>query len=354
MMIDSDCIKAVAAKLREEDFSLALNGVIFRTISEMELAGRPVDPLTVADALREAKAGDEKANRRYLAQLLEITPTAAYAEEYAGIVLDRAKRRNLRQALQSGLDQLDSDEAAETVTPAIEAALTANMERSAGDLLTPAEQVSKFYQRREQIDADQQPYVRTGFRQLDKQLGGGMQNSGLYFLAARPGMGKTTLALNVAEWVARTTGAVLFVSLEMDPEQVTTKRVAAIAKLPYQIVLSDRLTDQEYKRVSEAVVEIGRTPLIVNAGATATVGQIVSMARARKDLRLVVVDHFSLIQTPDRQDRVQAYTAVSNQLKRLARTLRIPVLVLAQLNRANEQRADKRPMLSDLRETGAA
>lgn len=354
MLIDRDCIKHVASRLREDDFSLAMNQQIFRTLVRMDLDGKLVDGLTAAEALNAQRIGEEKSNRSYLAQLMDITPTSANVLEYADIVLSRSKRRHLRQTLQNGLDQIAAEEPEEDILPPLEKAINDHMERSGGDLLDPSQQVERFFQRRERIDAGVQPYVRTGFRQLDKQLGGGMQNSGLYIMAARPGMGKTTLALNIAEWAAQAVGPVLFISLEMDNEQVTGKRIAARAKLNYADVLSGTLTEDEYRCVSQAAVEIGKTPLIVNAGASATVGQIASMSRGRKGFKLVIVDHFSLIQTSGRQDRVQEYTAVSNSLKRLARVMKIPVLVLAQLNRANEQRSDKRPMLSDLRETGAA
>lgn len=352
MLIDSACIKSVASRLTEDDFSFAMNQQIFRTLVQMDLEGKTVDGLTAAESLKAQRIGEEKANRSYLAQLMDITPTSANVLEYADIVLDRSKRRHLRQALQDGMDQLEADEPEESILPALEKALSAQMERASGDLLFPAQQVDLFYQRRERIDAGQQPYVRTGFRQLDKQLGGGMQNSGLYILAARPNVGKTTLALAIAEWAAQAVGPVLFISLEMDSEQVTAKRIAARAKLNYQDVLSGTLTEEEYRRVSQATVEIGRTPLVVS-DRSATVGKIASMARGRKDFRLVVIDHFSLIQTSGRQDRVQEYTAVSNSLKRLAKAIKAPILTLAQLNRANEQRSNKQPILSDLRETGA-
>jgi len=354
MLIDPGCIKDAAARLQEDDFFLVMDQQIFRTLVQMDLEGKPVDGLMAAEELKNQHLGEEAETRAYLAQLMEITPTSANVLEYADIVLDRSKRRHLRQALQEGLEQLENNEPEENILPCLEKAVNEHMERASGDLLTPAQQVESFCRRRELIDSGQTPYVRTGFPQLDKQLGGGMQNSGMYIMAARPGMGKTTLALSIAEWVAQTVGPVLFISLEMDSDQVTAKRIAARAKLNYQDVLSDTLTEEEYRRVSQAIVEIGKTPLIVNAGSAATMAKIASMSRGRKGIKLVVVDHFSLIQTSGRQDRVQEYTAVSNGLKRLARAMKIPILVLAQLNRANEKRSDKSPMLSDLRETGAA
>lgn len=353
MLIDSSCIKSAASLLREDDFSLVLNQQIFRVLVQMDLDGKPVDGLTAGAAMKDAHVGEEQSTRNYLAQLMEITPTSANMTEYAYIVRERSRRRHLRQALQDGIDCLDAGEPEADVMPGLEAALEDVTSRASGDLLSPREQVDRFYARRERIDSGVNPYVRTGFKHLDKLLGGGMQDSGLYILAARPAMGKTTLAVSIAEYVAQTVGDVLFISLEMDNEQVTAKRIAAKARLNYQDVLSGTLLEEEYARVSQAVVEIGKTPLTVNAGSSATVNQIAAMARGHKGFQLVVIDHFSLIQTPGKRDRVQEYTQVSNSLKRLARAIKIPVLCLAQLNRANEQRSDKRPTLSDLRETGA-
>lgn len=353
MLLDGDCAKKLLAKLRPDDFALDLNRRIYRSIAKLTEDGKSPDALLVAEDLG-AGSPKQKEIRGYLAQLLEITVTTANAEEYADIVLERAGRRQLRTALTDALTQLDAGAPEETILPALEAAADRQRERAVNDLLTPEEQIDRFYQRRELIDAGMKPYVRTGFRSLDRMLSGGLQNSGLYFLAGRPGMGKTTLALAIAEYAANTAGPTLYITLEMSDQQLTSKRVSAIAKIKYADIISDTLTEEEYRRVANAARTIGATPLTINRRMTATVSQISMMARGNRGFHLVVIDHFSLIRTPGRQDRAQEYTYVSNALKRLAISMGVPVLVLAQLNRENERRTDKRPMLSDLRETGAA
>lgn len=227
-------------------------------------------------------------------------------------------------------------------------------ERMGSDLLTPMQQIEHYYTHRTLIDNGGSAYVQTGFHLLDRLLGGGLLNSGLYFLAARPAMGKTTLALNIAEKAAAIAGDVLFVSLEMSSDQLTAKRVSAMARINYQLVLNGGLTEKQYAAVAAAASRISASRVYTNAGAGANVEKIVGMARSRKGVRMVIIDHFSLIQVPGRRSRYEEYTNVSAALKRLARALDCPVLCLAQLNRANEQRSDKRPMMSDLRDTGAA
>ena len=140
----------------------------------------------------------------------------------------------------------------------------------------------------------------------------------------------------------------------MSDDQITAKRISAMVRVDYQRVLNGILTQKEYDKVAEATAKISGAQIYTNSGVGASVQKIVNMARSRKGVRLVIVDLFSLIQVPGRRSRYEEYTNVSAALKRLARALDAPVLCLAQLNRANEQRADKRPMMSDLRDTGAA
>lgn len=349
MLIDSDCIRTVAGRIREADFHQVLHQKIYAAMVSMDMDGRAVDGLTVADALH---ASDE--TRRYLAELMETTPTSANAMEYAQIVQDCARRRGLKSALGTALEALDNGEDQADVLPGLEATISDINARSGGDLLDPKEQLDRFYRHRERIDGGEAPYVRTGLRQLDRLLGGGMINSGLYFLAARPGMGKTALAISIAEYVASTIGPVAFVSMEMSDEQVTARRVAALAKMDSSVVLTETLTEEEYRKASEAARIIGRTPLYITAGKAYTPGHMAAMVRGRKNCRLVVVDHFSLFLLPGRQSSHIEYASAAHTLKRLAQAMNAPVLCLAQLNRENEQRNNKRPRISDLRATGAA
>lgn len=186
MLIDSGCVRRVAAILRESDFSVALNQDLYRVIVTMDRDGQPIDGLTVcAEALRQSLA-EEKTLRKYLAQLMEITPTAANVAEYAEIVAGTARRRELKTALEDGLAALADQAPEDEVLTQLDAAMTASSQRLESELLAPKEQVDGFLDYRAKIDEGNIPYVRTGIKALDKLLGGGMVQDGLYILAAAP------------------------------------------------------------------------------------------------------------------------------------------------------------------------
>lgn len=355
MLIDSSCVRDMGEKLRESDFAVNLHRILFRTILNMDAEGRPVDGLTVAQAMKSAYPdGDEKELRRYLAELYEVTPTAANAMEYAEIVQDTARRRTLKEALQRASSALDEGAAEEEILPQLEASVTDVRERASGDLIDPREQVSRFLRYRETIDAGGNPCVRTGIDTLDRLLGRGFVKKGLYFLGARPGVGKTALAIYIAEWVASHVGPVVFISMEMSEEQITARRVAALAKVNSKTILTDKMTEREYGLVASVLPVIQKTPFYVTGGKAYPVSRVSGIARARKGAALVVVDHFSLLQIPGKQQSFTEFAMAAHALKRLAQAMDAPVLCLAQLSRENEGRTDRRPRLSDLRATGAA
>lgn len=353
LLIDSGCVRSVAAILRETDFSVALNQELFRVICTMDRDGQPIDGLTVCQVAKKERLADEKTLRSYLAQLMEITPTAANAAEYAEIVARTARRRELKTALEDSLTALNEQEPEDTVLTQLDAALAASAQRTESELLAPKEQVDSFLTYRERIDEGKTPYVRTGIKALDKLLGGGMVQGGLYILAGRPGMGKSALGIAIAEYVASTAGKVDYFSLEMSREQIMARRLSAIAKVDSKLILMDTLTDSEYKRMIDATRTAAATPFYCTDGRAQTVQRITSIARAGRDVKLAVVDHFSLILRPGKRQDADESREIAHALKRLAQSLNQPVLCLAQLNRQNEQRSDKRPTLADLRATGA-
>lgn len=353
LLIDSRYVRTVGGILRETDFSVALNQELFRIITTMDRDGQPIDGLTVCAAALREQLAEEKALRRYLAQLMEITPTAANVETYADIVAQRARRRALKTALEDGLAALEREEPEAEVTAQLDVSLAAATERMASELLAPKEQLDGFYAYRERIDEGRTPYVRTGIKALDKLLGGGMVQGGLYILAGRPGMGKSALGIAIADYVARTVGKVDYFSLEMSKEQIMARRLSAVAKVDSKLILMETLTEAEYKRIHDAARQIGSYPLYTTDGHAQTAGRITSIARAGRDVKLVVVDHFGLILKPGRRQDADESREIAHALKRLAQSLGQPVLCLAQLNRENEKRSDHRPTLADLRATGA-
>ena len=353
VLIDHGCLRRIGALLREEDFAVELDRAIWRVLTEMDGEGRAIDGLTVAAALKDRGIGKDRENREYLAQLMYITPTSANAEEYAEIVRSTAVRRSVRKALADGLESLDGGASPDDVAALVEQQTQTARQRGAVDLISPKEQMDQFYRYRERLDRGDKPYVSTGFKSLDRRLGGGFLNSGLYFLAGRPGMGKTALAIAIAEYAAQS-GRVMFLSMEMTGNQLTARRLAKAARVDSRTLLTDSLTPEEYKRVVEAGSKIESSGLEITDGRSYTTARITSIVRSKPDVRLVIIDHFSLIQVPGKQANHIEYANASKALKAMAKSIQAPVLCLAQLNRQNEERKDKRPQLSDLRETSAA
>ena len=355
ILLDGRCLPAVESLLRAEDFALESDRQIYRAAVKLAREDKPVDLVTILEEVRSQHAD---VSSEYLMQLLEITPTAANVEVYARQVREQSVRRairNLGEELQRRADE--HDETAALLADAGRRIEDIQTEGVTGDLLTPNEALLAFYEHRRQVEEGRaSSFVPTGFRDIDILLGGGMLSGGMYILAARPGMGKTTVALNIADRVAERTGPVLFVSLEMDEAQIMAKRLSRLSGIPGNRLLMDKLTEPEARKLAEASSKLSRLPLHINRKPYATVDDIAALARKVKGVKLIVVDYIGKI-TPgrggQRKDRIEYMTEISGALKTLARTLRIPVLVLCQLNRQTEGQSDKVPKLSQLRDTGA-
>lgn len=354
ILLSPNCLPEVERDLRPNDFRIDADRAIYEAALALERAGDKLDVVTILD--QAAKMG-KPVSRKYALQLLDITPTAANVGAYIQIVREDALRNGLIGVSETIRAGVVSRETPQDVLAQGAQMLTDLMTQgNAGRLSSPAEQLAAFYRQRDAIDSgDAKGYVCTGYMALDKLLGGGMINSGLYLLAARPGMGKTTLALNIADRVAQV-DPVLFVSLEMDDEQLTAKRISRETGISSEKLLMQPLNDREYAQVAAATRKLASLSLYTNKAPVATVGDISALARSIAGLRLVVVDYFGKIAPPAdfrRSGRVEYTTENSGALKDLARSLKIPVLALCQLNREVEARVDKRPQLSDLRDTGA-
>ncbi len=346
ILIDSRAFNAVADMLTTEDFQSGLCRGVFRAARELAADGEPVDPVAIGKRMREN--GAEVSNQSLL-ELMEITPSAANVEYYAGLVREGAKRRELRdladKILEDGItptDELLSQTAGE---------ISALVESAVGSrCITSADMLHRFYDDLASREAGKKNVLPSGFPNLDKALGGGFLRGGLYILAARPGMGKTTVALNLAD---NFTGGVLFVSLEMSPEQLTAKRLARETGIPSnRLLMGQNLNDSEYEKICAASSKLSGSGLTVNRRMGATVPEIAIMARSVPNLSAVIIDYLGLVQG-NGNTRYEQTTQVSGALKRLAISLNVPIIALAQLNRAAETRTDKRPSLADLRDSGA-
>lgn len=363
MLIDSRCISDVIGMVRPEDFYLQQNREIFETIYTMFNFSQPIDPVTVLDKMKERGVFNEQQTTNYLAQLMEITPTAANVKQYAAIVRDKALLRNLSQTA-SDINEtvFEGVGTAEEILEAAEKKVFALRKGNANDslerigtiLLKVFDRLTELYESGNAI-----PGLSTGIKDLDKVISG-LNKSDLILLAARPAMGKTSLALNIALSVAKSTSkTVAFFSLEMSREQLATRLLSNESFVENSKLLTGQLEVEDWNNLSTASAALSQTDIRVDDNPSITVAEMNAKCRRMENLGLVVIDYLQLMtsagtkQNYSGENRQQVVSDISRSLKIMAKELNVPVLCLSQLSRANESRTDKRPMLSDLRESGA-
>lgn len=352
----------VAIILRPEDFYDDSNRCIYQHLLEMHNDGKQIDALLLRERLLKAGKYESVGGAAYLAELGEQVSTAAHAEYYAHIVSDKSVVRSL---IHAGTDIVHdayepSREPREVLSRAEERIFSVLESRDYGAPATISEVLLEAMERIEaRIDHTTPSGLLTGFIDLDKIIGG-LQNSELSVLAARPSMGKTSLAMNIAEHVAMNKEApapVLFVSLEMSAVELGDRLLCSYARIDGYRLRNGILKPEELKKLAHESAELSRAPIFIDDSPSRTVTEIGANARRlkrREDLRLVIIDYLQLIE-PDRHGdpRQEQVAKIARRLKGLARELSIPVLCLAQLNRQVETRHDNMPQLSHLRESGA-
>lgn len=342
-LVDPDLWRVVLDKLHRDDLYSDFNREAYDVARRFDLEGKELPLATdIADA---------GVDRSVLFGCMEVSCTERDLDRSIELVKKEARRRELvtiGKLLEDGA--LDGDEP-DTLIAETEKRISALDERDSGQLLSGVDIASAFYDFRDQISGK---IIKTGLQPIDETLGGGMLPGGFYILAARPGCGKTALALQIADNVAKS-GAVLFVTLEMDVSQLQARRLSRRTGISStRLLLDERLSAEEWQQVQAANVELSHLPLYANGKEGCTVLDVRSMARHVNGLSLIVVDYLGLLRPErSRSSRYEEITTISNSLKTLARSLKVPVLCLAQLNRASEQRADKKPGLADLRDSGA-
>ena len=356
ILIDPRCLPDVSQILSPEDFGAEVNKAIYRAALELSAKGQAVDPVLIR---RETERAGNAVPEQYILQLMDSTPTAANAKEYAELARENAIRRGvLELATRTQTEANEGGDPHELLAQLLTEAGALEREGTNKTLLGPMELALRWYEHRDRVDSGKSAaFVPTGYRDLDLILGGGLIASGMHVLAARPGMGKTTFALNIADRAARRVGPVLFVSLEMDDEQITAKRLARECGLQgSRLLMSSELTEEENQKMADASDRLMMHQLYVNAKPSATVAEIAAMARQVNGLKLIVIDYMGKIAWKKESGKFSLYEATtqnSADVKTLARTFKVPVLVLCQINRESEKRSDKRPNLADLRDTGA-
>jgi replicative DNA helicase len=368
MLVSETAVAAVAEKLQAEDFYSEVHRILYGAMMRLYARGDPIDQLTLTNELRSVGEFEKIGGRAYVFQIVESVPTAANAARYAEIVRGKALLRDIIDA-GSRITE-DAFREPEDVGEALDAAeqlIYGVSNRTLREHLAPVSQlapgalemIQRLYEAEGEITG-----VETGFDDLDR-LTTGFHKSDLVILAARPAMGKTALALNAIWHAAGQKGVpVAIFSLEMSKEQLVQRLISQVTRIPAQALRSGNVRAEDWPKLVRGVAEVSRAPIWIDDTAGVTLMEMRAKVRRLSSrlnaegglpLSLIVVDYLQLMvgQGYRSENRQQEIAEISRGLKVLARDLDVPVLAIAQLSRAVEQRHDKRPLLSDLRDSGA-
>jgi replicative DNA helicase len=361
MLLSKDAIADVVETLKAHDFYKPAHETIYNAILDLFGRGEPVDPITVSAELTKQGEINRIGGAPYLHTLMSSVPTAANAGYYAKIVRERAILRRLVEAgtkiVQLGYStEGDIDDAVDMAQAEI---FAVTERRTSEDYILLAEALPATLDEIEAISGHDGRLVGvpTGFADLD-ELTNGLHGGQMIVLAARPAIGKSTLALDIARSASIKHGlASVIFSLEMGRNEITMRMLSAEARVSLQNMRSGTMTDDEWNRLAKRMSEISEAPLYIDDSPNMNMMEIRSKCRRlkqRNELRLVIIDYLQLMSSGKRvESRQQEVSEFSRQLKLLAKELDVPVIAISQLNRSPEQRSDKKPMLSDLRESGS-
>lgn len=360
MLIDKDAVIAVAEFLQPEDFYDERLKDVYIACIDLYEERVPIDVLTVAEKLKKNKNHKEIGSSSFLAELANRVPTAAHVEHYGRIVKDTATKRALMSVASRLVDvSMDESLAANEVMDKAESEILSLSQKSVNKAFTSVKDtLAESFDRLDELHKSGGGVrgVPTGFHDLDDALAG-MQQSNLIILAARPGVGKTTLAMNIAQYVAvdlkRPVG---FFSLEMSREELVDRLLVAQADIDAWKLKTGKLSEDDFSKLSDAMGVLAEAPLFIDDTPALSVLEMRTKARrlqVESGLDLLVVDYLQLARSRNLENRVQEVSEISQGMKNLARELKIPVIVLSQLSRSVETRGGKKPQLSDLRESGS-
>jgi replicative DNA helicase len=361
LLIDPDAVIQVATFLHQEDFYREKNGWIYQSVTDLHERRDPPDFVTVCDELERRDQLDEVGGPAYITSLINAVPTSIHVEYYGRIVERTAILRRLigaaGQIAQMAYDE--SRDVNDVVDRAEQLIFGVSQRRVRRDLTLIRHILTDYTDRIDELYRREAEYigVPTGFIDLDKMLGG-LQRSDLLIIAARPGVGKTSLALAIGENAALKHGArTAMFSLEMSGEQLVGRLISSRTGINSQKLRTGQLTDDDWERFVKATGTLSDAPIYIDDTPGLSVSEMRTKARrlhAEQGLDLVMVDYLQLMRSDSRsENRVQEISQISRSLKEMARELSLPLIALSQLSRAVEQRNDKRPILSDLRESGA-
>ena len=361
MIMDKDAIVTVMEMLSQEDFYHQQYGLLFQAMVELYNAGQPVDLVTLQNKLRSMNVPSEVSSLEFIRDLLTAIPTSANVKYYAQIVKDKAVLRRLIKITEEIENQCyaDTGELEDILADTERNVFGLLQNRSGGDYVPVKEIVLNALEKIELASKTQGNVtgIPTGFVDLDYKMSG-LQPSDFILVAARPSMGKTAFVLNIAQYVAfHEDMATAVFSLEMSKEQLVNRLFSLESRVDAQVLRSGNLADTDWEKLIEGAGVIGNSHLIIDDTPGISISELRSKCRKFKlehDLKLIIIDYLQLMSGNGRSEsRQQEISEISRSLKGLARELNVPVIALSQLSRAVEQRPDHRPMLSDLRESGA-
>ncbi len=362
MIMDKEAIVVAFEMLLQEDFYYRQNGLLFQAMVELYNAGEPVDLVTLQDKLKSMNVPEEISSLEFVRDLITTVPTSANVKSYAQIVKDKSVLRSLIKETEEIQNKcyLGQEDLEDILADTEKSIFHLLQNRGVRDYIPIKEIVLNALEKIEQASKTQGNVtgIPTGFVDLDYKTSG-LQPSDFILIAARPSMGKTALVLNIAQYVAfhENMSTAVF-SLEMSKEQLVNRLFSLESRVDAQILRSGNLSDSDWEKLIEGAGLIGNSNLIIDDTPGISISELRSKCRKYKleqDLKLIIIDYLQLMSGNSKRNdsRQQEISDISRSLKGLARELNVPIIALSQLSRAVEQRPDHRPMLSDLRESGA-
>lgn len=361
MIMDREAIVVASELIMGDDFYNKQYGILFEAMVELHEEGSPVDLVTLQNRLREKDVPPEISSLEFVRELITAVPTSANIKYYANIVAEKATLRKLIRLNEEIANTCyTGKEPLEVILEETEKKVFNLVQRRNTEDFVPIRQVVMNAIEKIELAAKNKGAVTgipTGFLDLDYRTAG-MQPSDLVLIAARPSMGKTAFVLNIAQHVAfKENQTVAIFSLEMSKEQLVNRLFSLESRVDAQHLRTGSLSDAEWESLIESAGVIGKSNLIIDDTPGISIAELRSKCRKYKlehDLKMIIIDYLQLMSGSGRSDsRQQEISDISRSLKALARELSVPVMALSQLSRAVEQRPDHRPMLSDLRESGA-
>ncbi len=362
ILISDAAFPDILERIKYQDFYDKHHGEVFHAMTSLYEQHRPIDLLTLSAELKSRKTLKEVGGKPFLAELTNYVPTASHAAAYADLIAEAATRRRLIKAGSEIVEKAYEDDTRidELVGQAEKQLFDVSDKTTKTDYTILEDLLVDAYERMENLHKNKGALrgLKTGFRDLDNKTAG-LQPGDLIIVGARPAMGKTTFAQNLAYNVATINRrGVLFFSMEMAKSEIVDRMIADVASVDSWKIRTGNISDEDFAQIGDALGEMGEVPLLLDDTSSMTILELRNKARRAahdNDIGLVIVDYLQLLQGSDRYagNRVQEVTEISRGLKTLARELEIPVIALAQLSRGVTGRDDPRPVLSDLRESGS-